>query len=365
MGTKVDTNVDTNVDTKVDRVDVNAKDHRELRNFCTGAFLASKEIPIKTKKFIGRTFSVVPATIIKEGSFYPSGTNVEDGALFVGASEIYKSTQRWNGRGVSLEHPSNGGLTLNNPKDYNNQYLGLVFNSKYSHSEKAIKTEFWLDNERASDIIERVKAGEEIDVSIGAYGAFEKRDETNENEKSISFVDIRPDHVAILPFSEGACDYEHGCGIRAKKVEHKQEHKLKEETNMDKETKGCNENVEKSNDSFVCGDMKALLAHASPELKAAISESMSVAESVKAKAVDTINSIDSVKFCDAFFEKNSLADLNKVAAIVADMKDIKDAALAKEESVKEAKTNFSANAPSRRPAEDLGYVPIKDIDLNS
>jgi len=344
-------------------------DNKHLMNFCSGNLKFNVvSLKMSKKEFLGKEYTVLPATIIKEGAFYPEGSDPEKGALFVSSDAIEKSALRWNGRGVSLNHPTNDTATLNTPTDYNNQYLGLVFNSRYSSSEKAIKTEFWLDSERAKPIIDKIKSGDKIDVSIGAYGTFGNAEGNIGNTYyGHSFENIKPDHVAILPFSDGACSYEHGCGIRAKKTPEKiKEQKKEMAIKMNDSKNNCDETLSNDVDSHSIDNIKSLLCHASPELRKSIQMAMLQQETAKADVIDKINAIGGVSFCDKFFEKNSTTDLSKIVALadakVANLKKIEDTEMERNEK-DVAKTNFSLKTPARNSREDLDYVAIPNINL--
>lgn len=363
MSDKVSTKVDTKVDTEKDAL--SSKGDRQLVNFAVCSF-SSGEVPIEHKMFLGKSYAVVPATIIKEGSFTPEGADPNRGALFVSKDEISKSVTRWNGRGVSLNHPSNETNTLNTPKDYDDQFLGLVFNSKFDYNDSAIKAEFWLDTDRARPVLNKIEAGDKVDVSIGAYGnfKFESGISSDGKEYGHSLVDIRPDHVAILPYSVGACSYDHGCGIRAKDnrsvADNSNQVSFQEEQHKEnKMTENKNDCVDHSNEApnrgpVMCSDIESLLKHANPTLRKKIEEDRKLADSLKSSVIDTINSQDGVKFCDGFFNKNSLADLKKVADLVEAAKVVKE---------EPKKTNFAANSAYKDMSEGVDYIDIKNIDL--
>ncbi len=346
------------------------KNNKRLMNFCSGNLNFNVvSLKMNKKEFLGKEYTVLPATIIKEGAFYPEGADPVKGALFVSAKVIERSALRWNGRGVSLNHPTNELATLNTPSDYNNQYLGLVFNSRYSKSDKAIKTEFWLDSERAKPIIDKIKSGAKIDVSIGAYGTFgDAEGDVGDTHYGHSFEDIMPDHVAILPFSDGACSYDHGCGIRAKKIPENIDTKKKEMAiKMNDSKTNCGEAQSNDFDNNNVDDIKSLLCHASPELRKTIQAAMLSQESAKAYVVDKINAIEGVSFCDKFFEKNSTTDLEKVISLVdakvANLEKIESSGRCKKEDGG-VKTNFSLKTPARATKEDLDYVAIPNINLS-
>ena len=155
---------------------------------------------------------VYPVIMINEG--------VHKRVLYVNA-EITKSTQYWNGVPVPVYHPKddNGNpISCNSPDVYNTQVIGKVFNAHMD--ESALKAELYINKDKTNNLtpglLTFLDNEGQMDVSTGLFsddiyqsGVFE-----NEEYDAIA-VNIRPDHLAILPGIDGACSWADGCGIRA------------------------------------------------------------------------------------------------------------------------------------------------------
>lgn len=354
--------------------------------------MGGTRINMQKKKFLGSDFTVVPSTIIKEGAFFPESTPRELGAVFIGSEAIRSSVKDWEGRGVSLNHPDNALGTLNTPEAFDDHFLGFVFNSKYDETEKAIKAEFWLWDDKAENIISTIRSGKAVDVSIGGMANYTKVKGTINNiEYGLSLSDIKPDHVAILPDSKGACSYEQGCGIRAKSSEQENEvfngdsEKMGEKTTAvaekncvelrvtagAQETTATNSNVPSNVD-----DLDFLLAMASPRLKKEVEERVNIADKVRAEYIDIINAAEGMGFCSSFLGSSSIKNLKSLAAMATKISDADKLAEASkvtvaaeepatEEKIVAGKADFSLNSPSHaaRKEETSGFSEIEDIDL--
>ena len=131
----------------------------------------------------------------------------------------------WNGVPVTLNHPTQNGqnVSANSPSVLEEFQIGSIFNANMDGDK--LKAEAWLDvnktNKLDNTLISILENAErDIDVSTGYFcdeisetGVFQGKQFTTRQER------IRPDHLAILPNSVGACSYADGCGIRANQGE--------------------------------------------------------------------------------------------------------------------------------------------------
>lgn len=175
----------------------------------------SKKTMGKNISFLGSEYSVWPVVMIVEGAYYPNVSGSDKGvALYFPADELKKSLNSWQGRPASLNHPNNSD-SFNSPDTFEKQWLGYVFNSEYDEDGKRLIADLWINSERGSNIIELLRNGKEIDVSIGAYGdIIEKNGIIKGVKYNREMINIIGDHLAILPDSVGACNWEDGCGVR-------------------------------------------------------------------------------------------------------------------------------------------------------
>lgn len=167
----------------------------------------------KPASLLGKNFSILPATMMVEGAYYPHVENFsEPQSLFFSGKQLRQSVMSWNGRPVAVNHPK-GSETCNSPANYEKQWIGYVFNSRYDATSKSLKADLWIDDERGTSINDLVAAGKCLDVSIGAFGDIEQC--KNNEPYDFTMSNIVGDHLAILPDTCGACSWDDGCGIRA------------------------------------------------------------------------------------------------------------------------------------------------------
>jgi hypothetical protein len=99
--------------------------------------------------------------------------------------------------------------------------VGQVFNARMDGAR--LLMEAWIDTVKAQStdegrqLLERVNAGEPVEVSTGLLVVTEEEDGEYEDEPySQVWMETFPDHLALLnDGQEGACSYARGCGLRA------------------------------------------------------------------------------------------------------------------------------------------------------
>ena len=141
------------------------------------------------------------------------------GPEFVPASELEKAASSWNGRHVLPDHPNGGTTSANSPEVLESMAFGRVFAARFE--DKKLKCDAWLNVARAEEVgddatavIDRVKAGEMVEVSVGAWVTAEESNGVHDGQRyEIIWRDIKSDHLALLPEGvPGACSIEDGCG---------------------------------------------------------------------------------------------------------------------------------------------------------
>ena len=155
----------------------------------------------------GKEYMVVPSVMLVSGVHNGKLMEVDEFGRFPGA---------WNGRPVTLGHPTIGGLRVSAGRT-DVPVFGRVFNSKVD-GEKLIG-ELWLDVSKmeadsdGAEILDRMSAGQVTDVSVAFWDDSEPVAGLHQGERyeSISH-NQRPDHVAILLRERGACSVHDGCG---------------------------------------------------------------------------------------------------------------------------------------------------------
>lgn len=161
-----------------------------------------------------RDHLVVPVVMIVEGVLEGS-----DGPALLHTSEFSKYPESWNGRPVCVRHPATGSAAQ--PDVMERVVLGSLFNTTVVNGK--LKSEAWIDVEKAerlgyANLIHQMEAGQLVEVSTGYFSdAVEKEGEFNGVAYDQLHVNLRPDHLAILPDEEGACSVADGCGTRTNK----------------------------------------------------------------------------------------------------------------------------------------------------
>lgn len=177
------------------------------------------------KKVAGIDYLVAPVVLIKQG--------VLNGEM-VPLEEIQAHSDSWNGAPFVLDHPRADGVDIsaNDPTILAGQLLGRVYNTFVE--DDALKGEVWVNPLRAGnvtrgkEVLDRLKNGKPLEVST-AY--FRDRDDTPGVHNDEAYASIarylRPDHLAALLDTEGACNWQDGCGVpRVNKGTNSQAQKL-------------------------------------------------------------------------------------------------------------------------------------------
>lgn len=126
----------------------------------------------------------------------------------VSDEELKRSLKTWDGKEVTINHPSEG--TLVNPDDI----VGKLTNVSYDNRLRAIAV---LDKKSvAPKVLEGIMDGTVNEVSTGYWCQMvEESGEWNGQSYDAKQVRIMGNHLALLPGGTGRCSYGDGCGIRA------------------------------------------------------------------------------------------------------------------------------------------------------
>lgn len=172
---------------------------------------------LQTMQFEGRDHIVVPVVLmVGDIVVHPMHS---DGGEFVPAEVLAEAPAQWDGRPVVPGHPEGGTASANEPRILESQRFGIVFNTKFEDGR--LKGQAWLDVARAEvvgpeavDVIERLKAGEVVDISVGAWVTLEHKTGSAGGEKfRYRWTNVSSDHLAMLASDEtGACSVDAGCG---------------------------------------------------------------------------------------------------------------------------------------------------------
>lgn len=165
-----------------------------------------------------REHLIVPVVALVEGVIHPVNAATPELVL---AEELAPTVGAWNGEPVCWDHPELGGerVSANVPQILEQYMIGRLFNARLE--DKRLKVEAWIDVKRcealggkALELLERIRAGEMIEVSVGAFVVAEKAKGVHNGKRYAAiWREIGPDHLAMLPAEKiGACDVGMGCG---------------------------------------------------------------------------------------------------------------------------------------------------------
>ena len=172
---------------------------------------------MRTATFEDREYLVVPVVAMVEGVIHAVNSATPELVL---AEEFSKVPDGWNGRPVLWDHPSLNGhrVSANEPIVLEKMAFGQVFHTEVSSTK--LLMEAWLDLEKAGQlatarkVLERLRGGETVEVSVGAFVETEERSGERDGKRYQGvWRNIVPDHLALLPEgTAGACDVGMGCG---------------------------------------------------------------------------------------------------------------------------------------------------------
>lgn len=187
----------------------------------TRVFLSISHNLAKTKtryaELEGKKHLVVPMVMLTEGVHEGS-----QGKILYTKEELSSVPDAWNGKPIVLYHPTiNGkGVSACKPEIFNSRKLGTIFNTKF---DGRLPSEAWLDvdacNKHDKSIITRVENGEMVELSTGLWSENEEKEGEWNGEKYTAIArNLKPDHLALLPESKGACSIADGAGLNRNEV---------------------------------------------------------------------------------------------------------------------------------------------------
>jgi len=179
-------------------------------------------VQLRNVMFEGRNHLVAPVILLTEGVHAGSA-----GPMYYPASVLESTAQFWNGMPLPVHHPECGGVPIsaNSPEVIQSKSVGRLWNVRYETEPKPrLKGEIWIDEVKAQqvspDVLSMLRTNQPLEVSTGLFSVDEMVSGVWNNENYNGVVkDMRPDHLALLPGSKGACSWEDGCGVRANQAQ--------------------------------------------------------------------------------------------------------------------------------------------------
>lgn len=179
---------------------------------------------VEVRDLRGEKYLVAPVVAVAEG--------ILNGG-FLPFREIQKSAPGWNGVPVTVNHPENDSgefIPANSPAVLEQYQIGFFANVEAE--EPKLPGELWINlgdvkwltehaeqlGDEAKQAVEMLRDGEPLEVSTGYWhGEVQKSGEFDGQAFEAVQVDLLPDHLAVLPNAEGACNWDgsttaSGCG---------------------------------------------------------------------------------------------------------------------------------------------------------
>lgn len=174
----------------------------------------------------GRKYIVVPMVMILEGVHTGS-----QGPVYYSIDELAKTPKMWNLKPIVIEHPFRGD-TATDLEVYKRQSVGMVMNTHFIDGK--LKAEAWIDIEKAKEkcptILDHIAHRLPMEISTGLFSELVLEEGVwNGEPYKGRIINIRADHLAILPQKQGACSLSDGAGLL---INQKQEIDQKEVLNV-------------------------------------------------------------------------------------------------------------------------------------
>ncbi len=135
--------------------------------------------------------------------------------------EISRYTPAWDDSPVTVYHPHDGQtyVSARSIEMLDAYSTGRLYDARFEDGR--LKGDVWLDvarlgsfGESGEIIVRKINDGSGIEVSTGYFRDVEESSGVYKGRPYVTIArNIRPDHLALLPEAEGACNWEDGCGV--------------------------------------------------------------------------------------------------------------------------------------------------------
>lgn len=181
-----------------------------MENITTNARLTARKA---TRN--GEAYLVAPVTLIVEGVL-----NGSKGPLFYPSEEIENTTDAWDSIPITVNHPSENGspVSASHGDILARTGIGQLLNPQFSNGRLRGEGWFHIEATERTDnrILDSLRVGKPLELSTGLVTDNEPAQPgASHNGTPYKFIarKYRPDHLAILTDSIGACSLNDGCGV--------------------------------------------------------------------------------------------------------------------------------------------------------
>lgn len=174
-------------------------------------FSINQVAEIERRVVDGVDYLVAPVVAIKAGVLNDELVPIE---------EISAHFSAWNGRPFVVGHPKNldgTHISANHPPVLSSLQIGRLFNVHLDGD--ALKGEVWIDVDKArsvnrgKEVIDRLETGKPLEVSTAYFRNKVLEAGSIDGKEFVSRASgLRPDHLAALLDTAGACSWQDGCG---------------------------------------------------------------------------------------------------------------------------------------------------------
>lgn len=172
--------------------------------------LAEATCCVRREMLDGRERLVVPVVALNPGVL-----NDE----LVPATEVAASVLLWNDVPIPIEHPRERGMPISarTPAVLERTLAGRLYGAVQGPDGK-LRGEMWLDSAKMTamgygGLLALLEVGGPVEVSTAYFRDFESAPGELAGKPYVGIArNLRPDHLALLPHSKGACSWEDGCG---------------------------------------------------------------------------------------------------------------------------------------------------------
>jgi hypothetical protein len=202
---------------KVKKLVVNKEQPNPATDFQKLSFTINTAASVREETLEGIKYKVVPMVMMTEGIH-----NGSNGPLFYSAEELKDTPSVWNHKPIVVNHPmvDGSGVSACDPTVIETHKVGIIMNAHTDVKNKKTRlcAEAWINTDKAALVDNRVNEALDektvMEVSTGLFvDNVAKAGFYNGTPYDYVATNFKPDHLAILPDSVGACSVADGAGL--------------------------------------------------------------------------------------------------------------------------------------------------------